>query len=293
MEKPSAQKIPGEVWRSMNKEWLWVYRGTPPKVDSWSPDILVPPGVFFVEKGLAVIQADGREIRVPEGSAFFSAPGLRRQWLGSGSVLLSVGFRCSWPDGTPLHRKGLNCVFRAKRVRKLELATQKLFRSVHGLRKNVTYLDAVRPETLTSQEWCHRESSYLTWFCAFSETLSALGIESEKPQSSSDRLFARVLDQLSKCPLDSFQDSELSVLGIGSRRVDQLLQARLGLTARAWHERRRLENAKQRLLQENTPLKEIGYALGFRHASHFTAWFKRHNGASPTAFRQSAGQGAA
>ena len=293
MAKPSGPKIPGEVWRSMTQEWLWVYRGPPSRADEWSGEILVPTGVFFVEKGLAIIHAEGREIRVPEGSAFFSAPGLRRHWLASGSVLLSVGFRCSWPDGSPLYRGGLNREVRSTRIRKLALATKSLFSSVHGNRKKVTYLEAVRHEDLTHQEWCQREASYLAWFCIFSETLRELGIESEKPQSSSDRLFARVMTHLNKCPLDQFQAQGKSIAGIGGRRVDQLLLARLGLTARAWHERRRLENAMQRLLQEPTALKEIGFALGFRHASHFTAWFKRLSGASPSAFRQSGGQGAA
>jgi AraC-like DNA-binding protein len=57
------------------------------------------------------------------------------------------------------------------------------------------------------------------------------------------------------------------------------------MTAQVWLERRRLDAARQRLVSEDTPLKEIAFALGFRHPPHFTAWFKRHTGMTPTAFR--------
>jgi AraC-like DNA-binding protein len=37
------------------------------------------------------------------------------------------------------------------------------------------------------------------------------------------------------------------------------------------------------------PIKEICYQLGFKQASHFAAWFRRHSGSYPQAFR-AAGQ---
>jgi AraC-like DNA-binding protein len=65
------------------------------------------------------------------------------------------------------------------------------------------------------------------------------------------------------------------------------------MTAQVWLERRRLEAARQRLTSEDTPLKEIAFTLGFRHPSHFTTWFKRHTGMTPTAFRVGRGVDAA
>jgi co-chaperonin GroES (HSP10) len=49
------------MWRTLHTEWLWVYRGHPVKVNEWSQEIPVPPGVFFVEEGEARIKADGVE----------------------------------------------------------------------------------------------------------------------------------------------------------------------------------------------------------------------------------------
>ena len=99
--------ITDDVWRSLCHEWLWVYYGPVPRCDVWSAEILVPPGVFFVERGEVRIRAEGAEIVVPRGQAFFSAPGPRQHWFAKNTRLLSVGFRSQWPDGSPLFRSGL------------------------------------------------------------------------------------------------------------------------------------------------------------------------------------------
>ncbi len=62
---------------------------------------------FFVELGEVRIRAEGAEIVVPRGQAFFSTPGLRQHWFAKNTRLLSVGFRCQWTNGSPLFRRGL------------------------------------------------------------------------------------------------------------------------------------------------------------------------------------------
>jgi AraC-like DNA-binding protein len=74
-------------------------------------------------------------------------------------------------------------------------------------------------------------------------------------------------------------------LGWGLRRADQMLQQQTGLSLRGYLERRRLETARAQVLCGQDTLKEIAFALGFRHASHFTAWFRRKVGVSPSAYR--------
>jgi AraC-like DNA-binding protein len=39
------------------------------------------------------------------------------------------------------------------------------------------------------------------------------------------------------------------------------------------------------VLAGNGTLKEIAFELGFRHAAHFTAWFRRQVDVSPSAYR--------
>lgn len=109
-------------YSSLRCEWLWVYDAPVPTSDLWSKDVLVPPGVFFVLKGRGMIEADGQTLDLPAGTAFFSAPGLRRQWFEKGTRLLSVGFRATWPDGLPLFNAWLNSLHPASRLRKLHVS---------------------------------------------------------------------------------------------------------------------------------------------------------------------------
>jgi AraC-like DNA-binding protein len=86
-------------------------------------------------------------------------------------------------------------------------------------------------------------------------------------------------------PLDQTTPTLPPNFGLGLRRADQLLQQQLGTSLRRYLEKRRLDAARERVLAGNDTLKEIAFELGFRHASHFTAWFRRQVGVSPSGYR--------
>lgn len=274
--------LPPESWRSLRHEWLWVYRGPVPTTDAWSAEIAVPPGVFFVERGEARLQAEGREILALPGQAFFSKPGLRRQWFAPGTHLLSVGFRSHWPDGTPLLSAGLNRVLEAPALR---AATLRLFRQVQRGRRMVTFREAIIPAQRTVAEWAAHEAAFLAWLAVCLETLTGAGVGLAARAGRSRRLSDQLLAWLNALPLEQATPSLPAGFPLGPRRADQLLREHLGLGLRAFLEKRRLTNARERVLAGIEPLKAIAFSLGFRHASHFTAWFRRHTGQSPSAWR--------
>lgn len=277
------ESITVEAWTSLRREWLWVYHGLVPRTELWSAEIVVPAGVFFVEHGEGRIRADGKEIIVSRGHAFLSAPGPRRQWFAKGTRLLSVGFRCPWPDGRPVFRSGLNFAVRSPKLRS---ATLDLFRRVHRGRKSVTFREAVKPTTCSLATWASREAAFLDWLAAWMEEMQSLGIQPEsriaKTKHSRVKQMIAWLDAL---PLDQKTPSLPTRFQLGPRRADQVLQQELGTTMRAYFESRRLTAARERILADESSLKEIAFALGFRHASHFTAWFRRHTGVSPSVYR--------
>ncbi|OYW77919.1 MAG: hypothetical protein B7Z37_01750 [Verrucomicrobia bacterium 12-59-8] len=284
MPKPKALQLPADVWRSLRHEWLWVYRGPVPQCEVWSAEIPVPAGVFFVERGQVRIQADGKETLVPRGQAFFSSPRLRRHWFAANTCLLSVGFRSQWPDGTSLFRDALNFAAEAPALRK---ATHGLFASIHGARKIVTYRQAIEPASCSASEWAAREAAYAAWFVVWMETLQQLGVQTMPQVRASRRRVDQIVAWLQGLPPDQTTPSLPPDLPIGSRRAEQLMQQQFGIGLRMFMERRRLDVARERILTDHDTLKEIAFALGFRHASHFTAWFRRHTGVSPSEYRLS------
>lgn len=281
---PRPPEFTADAWRSLRWEWLWVYRGAVPVCGVWSAEIPVPAGVFFIEQGSGRIRADGQEIAVKRGEAFFSAPGPRQHWFAPGTRLLSVGFRCQWPDERPVFRRGLN--FAAKSAA-LRTATLELFRRVHRGRKAVTFREAVKPATHSLATWSAREAAFLEWFAVWSAALHQNGIEPEPRVATKGRRgrVEQLVAWLDSRPLNQTTPSLPPGFGLGLRRADQLLQQHLGTSLRRYLEKRRLDAARERVLAGNGTLKEIAFELGFRHASHFTAWFRRQVGVSPSAYR--------
>jgi AraC-like DNA-binding protein len=282
-----ATVLPPALWQSLTFEWLWVYHGQVPQVEEWSAEITVPAGWFWVEKGQARIQSNGREIMVKAGQSFFTAPGTRRQWFAAGTRLLSVGFRCQWPGGMSVFGTGLNIALSSAKTTRLLEASRALFLAIHGRKKEVTYHEGILSASRSLKDWCSHEAAFRHWFGVYVSTLERLGIPPQERASTQDRRLDQLLQGLNDWPLD--QPLKLTHLASGSRlsarSIHDLLRTQLGMTAQVWLERRRLDAARQRLVSEDTPLKEIAFALGFRHPPHFTAWFKRHTGMTPTAFR--------
>jgi AraC-like DNA-binding protein len=277
------------AWQETRLEWLWVYRAASATQEVWSATHDVPSGVFFVEKGRVDIEAQGRRLSVPAGFAFFSAPGLRRHFFTAGTRLLSAGFRCRRPDGLPLYAKGLNLVMPMRRLRSLHRATLELYKTVHGAGTPVDYHRAILPRPATLVDRARREAAFYAWFATYIETLAKLGVL-PTPGHSGGRLLDRIIGLLNDEPLgrSSILPALAARAGYSRRRLDQLLQAGLGLTAKGFLEQRRIESARRLLGDGELPLKEVAALLGFRHAPHFTTWFKTCSGRTPSAYRREA-----
>jgi len=283
----NAPPLSPAVWQGLQFEWLWVYHGDVPRVETWSGQIRVPAGWFWVDRGLARIEAEGRVVTVRPGQSFFSAPGFRRQWFAAGTRPLSVGLRCLTPGGLPLFQEGLNIATTRPASEPLRKATVALFRAVHGRRRLVSYLEASAPVARSLASWCVHEAAFRDWFRAYLHALEKLGVQPLTTTRSGDPRLDRLITALNDWPLD--KPLRLTAMArqsnLGERRAHDLLRDRIGHTPQAWLERRRLDFARAALMAESPPVKEIAFALGFRHAPHFTAWFKRATTLTPTAFR--------
>jgi AraC-like DNA-binding protein len=287
----SAGKQSSLLWQGLRFEWLWVYHARPPATEKWSKDVLTPSGWFWVQRGEVHIHADDHLHVIKQGNSFFSAPGIRRQWMSNDCRLLSVGFRCHWPEGEPLLQQGLNCQLDAKRSLPLIQGTRVLYRQVHGSRKGIDYRTAILPSAIDLETWAKREAAYRQWFAVFLDALQAHQLPS-RSRASGDRMTS-LLHALQAWPLA--QPLKLPALAeavqLTPRRVHDLLKERLRVTPTTWHERRRVEAAKLALATTDQSFKHVSTDLGFRYPAHFTKWFKRHARLTPTDFRRQATSG--
>lgn len=274
-------------------DWLWVYEADVPEAGKWSRnEIVVPCGVFFVLEGCGELEVAGKRLEAGKGMVFLSSQGVRRQWFAPGTRLLSVGFRAMWLHHGPLLRFGLNRVVSSKQAADLESATRRLYRKVHGGRKDVGFRQAVLPAELGLRKALARESAFREWFLVYLDCLERLGIPLDLPAPVKDPRLGQVLRLLEEWPLDRRPDLEeiadRAGVVIGRRRLEQLLRAETGASAGELLERRRLAVACELLQSTGRPMKEVSHGLGFHHASHFTKWFRRATGLTPSRYRSSA-----
>ncbi len=72
--------------------------------------------------------------------------------------------------------------------------------------------------------------------------------------------------------------------GLSERAVQRLVQRRLGLTPKWLVQRRRLQEAAERLRTGSTPLVEVAAVLGYADQPHFSRDFSRVTGMTPGEF---------
>ncbi|SEA75261.1 helix-turn-helix domain-containing protein [Pedobacter hartonius] len=83
-------------------------------------------------------------------------------------------------------------------------------------------------------------------------------------------------------------DFYADVLGISSKRLNQILKEKLDKTAMQLIHDRIILEAKRKIIHSENTLKEIAYDLGFSDRPYFSRFFKKQTGSSPEDFQKQA-----
>ncbi|WP_143305513.1 AraC family transcriptional regulator [Chitinophaga vietnamensis] len=75
-------------------------------------------------------------------------------------------------------------------------------------------------------------------------------------------------------------------LSVHTNHLNRALKEATGKTTTEWITERLATEAKALLLHSNRDVAEIGYCLGFEHASNFNIFFKKQTGTTPNQFRK-------
>lgn len=76
-------------------------------------------------------------------------------------------------------------------------------------------------------------------------------------------------------------------VGLSSKRVNQIVQKRIGLTLTQLLHKLVIAEAKRMIGDGNLTMKEIAYQLGFSEQAYFSRFFKKQFGMSPEQFKNS------
>jgi len=246
---------------------------------------------WLVREGWAQIESDGDSARAKKGQWLVCFGKQVTQRFAPHTHLLSLRVLQSWPDGSPLFGNGSVAVFDAKDYPALERHALKLLALTERLKWNDDYERDMR----TVFHW-RNQMDYLTflnyqrhlqsWQVELAHALTEAGRSVQVPQMTDPRLSRalQVIDAL--VPGGAYPEAEMvRASGLSIGRLNRLCAQAYGFTTHQYWERARLERARLALQAGTQTVKQIAFGLGFLQLSHFSAWFKRHEGHSPREYK--------
>lgn len=241
---------------------------------------------WLVRRGQVTLTTGRQTVVARAGQWAFVACPTRRQNFSEDARILSIHFHFSWPGGEPVIAQPRNVVFSAADHPRLDRAARPIARLVT---RHFPGAGAFLSDSLCTLPVYLRAQSLLPlWLDAYLETQAALGNFPRRLGLDDDRML-HAFAELDRQPLDEkFSEKRfVAASGLGRSQLNALFVRSAGTTPRRYFEKRRLEAAQRLLSGTRASVKEIALDLGFRHVAHFSAWFSRLTGASPTQTRAS------
>ncbi len=237
-----------------------------------------------LEKGTAEVHILDQALLARAGDWVFLPSGPRSQKFSKDAHIWSANFRLLWPDkrsGVDL-RPGL--VLRGRDVEALNPAADAVMSALgKGASGGGVHLHSRR----TQSEAFRLEAAFLSWIALAVEMLQThlpglLTRPHPDPRLEKARAFLETAP-LEK-PLDF--DALSSAAGLSVAQLNRLFLKQHQVTTHGYFQDRRLLQARELLLDRETPIKDIAERLGFPHLSKFSNWFKRLDGRSPRNYRE-------
>lgn len=119
-----------------------------------------------------------------------------------------------------------------------------------------------------------------------------------QPANAAERISSLFLELLERqFPIDSPHQvlklknaNEFATqLNVHTNHLNRALKETIGKTTTEWIAARIMKEAKALLRHSSWDIGEIGYSLGFEHASNFIIFFKKQSGVTPLQFRKEIG----
>lgn len=283
-ELPSPH-LPLHTWAALRTELLWIYqRPVAPRNRGQMTDISYGQRAWLLRRGRVRLTTAKGEWTAKAGEWIFLPAAKAEQRFSSDAEILSVAFLCQWPDGANLFAGDEGYTVRSSDFPELERAATKLLcgvrRRVPAADRNFEQLNAPLPVFLWLQQ------ATLAWLEAWVSVQFALTRKLARSRPMEERLAeaVRCLNQSSEAdPLPRALLHQKT--GVGLAQLDRLFVKTYGVTLRRYHEGRRVERARRLLETPDLAIKTVAYTLGFKHAAHFTLWFTRLAGQTPSAWR--------
>lgn len=277
-------------WSTLRSELLWVYEG-PVAEPSLSVESDHRHGywVWLLRRGGVHVRMGGDSCAAHAGQWLVSPRRVVEQRFTPDAVILSVHFRCQWPDGEDFFHGREGIIFESSQFPDLERSATSLKRVIHRHFPDVRvqYLQ----QTIEFPVFIQFQQRFLQWLAEFYHVMLAQNQSLVHVGEGDERVW-RAVRILRECALNQpFPAEHLQrETSLGRAHLDRIFSETLGLSTRDYWQQLRQEYALQGLSTRTLSIKEIGYHLGFKQPCHFTIWFSRRLGLSPQEYRTRAAE---
>ncbi|MEZ0217955.1 MAG: helix-turn-helix domain-containing protein [Rariglobus sp.] len=280
---PRSADLTFEDWSFLHARLLWCYEGEVAAPNRRQLSQRNQLSSWWIQTGSVTVKRGSHTWVAHPGEWIFCGPHSLHQEFSPDARILSINFKLEWPSGDSLVDQIL--VVSAEDHPALGKAARTLLRFI--TRRFPRAGTALPPQPVELTDFFETQQHFAAWAQAYLKTLLAEGVVPARMSG----LDPRVLDALRRLDRHNwrtpFREKQLATgTGISAGHLDRLFVQQLGLTPRAYLQKRRLESATATLADSTVPAKKIAYDLGFSSASHFTHWLRRATGKSPREVRK-------
>lgn len=241
---------------------------------------------WYLHEGAVTVRwSEGSFVGRP-GQWVLSEPSVRRtQTFRPGTRILSVRFTLRWGAQEHFRLPGQPLLLDAAAAPSLLPLARNLLAVLHRP-TSASADEAWRQQPIPAAQHAERVARLHAFIAAWHGVLADHGVAAQGWEITEPRL-RPVLDRLAADDgLGPLPYTELcEAAGLSRPQLDRLFRRELGVTPRAWQERRCLGAAERLLRQGERSVKEIAARLRFTDGSHFAKWFRRQTGYAPGARR--------
>lgn len=286
MEPNLPQHLEAETkliaWDTLRVTLLWAYEGTPGMKTGSRP--LSNFFAWYLRAGSVDLILPDQTIHVEQGQWCILPPGEVDRLFSDDAQLLSLSFQFVWPDGSRLFD------FQVPQVIP-HTAGKHLLRPAQALVAHVTheFPDAylfLPLENTSAEGYLRLQRLVFDWAASLTDTLDQLGHTIHTMARMDDRIIhARELMDQAIFSQSVSESAIASQIGLSTSQFTRLFTAQFNLTPKKYMDQQRLTLAKRMLRSSEMSVKQLAFNMGFKQLSHFSNWFRKHQGVSPRKYR--------
>ena len=270
-------------WKNLDAQLTWIYEGKPESAHGCSPNNHY--SAWYLQAGHLHLDAKVHPQKITQGRWIILPPMSVQRDFSPRARILSVQFEAKWVTGQRLFDFPRPLILSPRQTKGWLAPTAPMLKLVkRHCPDALSHLgEAMGDYTLYAQ----LQGYFLSWLSLLLAGMAKIPDIKVYIPPFADGRAQEMKYWLDRWPLNEpfRQDMLAQAFYLSLTHCNRLFSSTFGTTPKRYVNQRRLAFARSALRSSPQSIKEIAYAVAFRHPSEFSSWFKQSTGRSPRAYR--------